>query len=378
MAYELSIVMPCLNEEKTVGVCIEKAKQFLQSNAIEGEIIIADNNSSDNSAAVAEASGAKVIHIYERGYGNALISGIQVSSGKYIIIGDSDDSYDFSDLRPILDKLREGYDLVIGNRFLSRKIPGAMPWHHRYIGNPLLTGIGKLFFKTQISDFHCGLRGFTRTAFNKMDLQTTGMEFASEMIVKSSIFGMKMTEVPTILKPDGRSGKSHLKSFRDGWRHLRFLLMYSPRWLFLYPGLTLMLFGLIIEMLIFLRPDLKLDIHTMLYASAAIMIGLQIVIFAVFTKTFAVHDKLLPTNQQIEKILNKMTLENGLLLGSILLIIGLAGAIYSYYIWREGTFFELGIKITMRIVIASFTLIVTGFQIIFSSFFLNILKLNTK
>jgi glycosyltransferase involved in cell wall biosynthesis len=376
--YDVSIVMPCLNEENTVGICIEKAIRYLKEKNINGEVIVSDNGSTDNSRIIAQNSGAKVVEVKEIGYGNALNKGISNAKGKYIIIGDSDNSYDFSDLDKFLEKLKEGYDLVVGNRFASKIDPKAMPLLNRYIGNPFLTGIGKLFFNISLNDFHCGMRALTKKAFEKMDLRTTGMEYASEMIVKASLLSFKITEVPIHLFPDGRMGKSHLKPLRDGWRHLRFLLLYSPRWLFFYPGLTMMFLGFFVAMLILPRNDVKIDIHTMLFAVTSVMIGAQAVIFAVFTRTFAIHEKLLPKNKQIEQLLNKFTLEKGLFIGLILVLIGLIGGIYIYIIWLNGDFFKFGISFTMRIVIASVMFLMLGFQIIFSSFFFNFLKINTK
>jgi len=375
---ELSIVMPCLNEEQTIGQCIQKARTFLYYNNIDGEIIVADNGSTDDSVNIAKKLGAKVVNVQERGYGAALMGGIAEAKGKYVIIGDSDDSYDFLNLMPFLEKLREGYHLVVGNRFKAGIQKGAMPFLHRYLGNPILSGIGKLFFKSKVNDFHCGLRGFHREAYKWMDLHTTGMEFASEMVVKSIIYDLKMTEVPTTLSPLSNKRKSHLRPFNDGWRHLKFLLLYSPRWIFFYPGLFLMIAGFLVSTWIFFNPQLSWDIHTMLYASGAIMIGFQTVIFAVFTKTFAVHEKLLPTTPQIEKILKNLTLEKGLVTGGIMVFLGLGGFIYSLIIWNDRIFFEAGITITMRLVIASVTLLVLGFQLIFSSFFFHMLRLNTK
>lgn len=375
---ELSIVMPCLNEAETVGVCVNKAISSLRDNNISGEVIIADNGSTDGSQEIAAKAGARLVKVKDRGYGSALRGGISAAKGKYIIMGDADDSYDFLNLMPFVEKLREGYELVMGNRFRGEKKKGAMPFLHRYLGNPVLSWIGRLFFDSQIRDFHCGLRGFTKKAFYIMNLQTSGMEFASEMVVKATMFDLKITEVPTTLSPDGRSGKPHLRSFRDGWRHLRFLLMYSPRWLFLYPGLILMFFGIVVGTLIFAMPDLGWDIHTMLYAVAASMIGFQAVIFAILSKTFAVHEKLLPRNRSINKILSKITLEKGLVVGLTLILIGLAGFFYALSIWDRGSFEALGIPTTMRIVIASFTLLVLGFQLIFSSFFFNFMKINTN
>lgn len=376
--YELSIVMPCLNESKTIGQCIQKARTFLYYNNISGEIIVADNGSTDGSVEIAKKLGAKVVHVQEKGYGAALMGGIAEAKGKYIIIGDSDDSYDFLNLMPFLEKLREGYHLVVGNRFKAGIQKGAMPFLHRYLGNPILSGIGKLFFKSKVNDFHCGLRGFHREAYKWMDLHTTGMEFASEMVVKSIIYDLKMTEVPTTLSPLNKDRKSHLRPFNDGWRHLKFLLLYSPRWIFFYPGIFLMIAGFLISSWIFFNPQLSWDIHTMLYASGAIMIGFQTVIFAIFTKTFAVHEKLLPTTPQIERILKNLTLEKGLITGGIMVLLGLGGFVYSLIIWNDRIFFEAGITITMRLVIASVTLLVLGFQLIFSSFFFHMLKLNTK
>ncbi len=376
--YELSIVMPCLNEAQTIGQCIQKARTFLYYNNIKGEIIVADNGSTDDSVNIAKKLGATVVNVQEKGYGAALMGGISQAKGKYVIIGDSDDSYDFLNLMPFLEKLREGYHLVVGNRFKAGIQKGAMPFLHRYLGNPILSGIGKLFFKSKVNDFHCGLRGFHREAYNWMDLHTTGMEFASEMVVKSIIYDLKMTEVPTTLSPMSKNRKSHLRPFNDGWRHLKFLLLYSPRWIFFYPGLFLMIAGFLVSSWIFFNPQLSWDIHTMLYASGAVMIGFQTVIFAVFSKTFAVHEKLLPTTPQIEKILQNITLEKGLIAGGIMVLLGLGGFIYSLIIWNDRIFFEAGITITMRLVIASVTLLVIGFQLIFSSFFFHMLKLNTK
>ncbi len=375
-ATELSIVMPCLNENETVGICVTKALKALSDNWISGEVIVADNGSTDGSVEIARKAGARVVHVAEKGYGSALIGGIKAAKGMNVIMADSDDSYDFLGIMPFLSKLRAGFDLVMGNRFKGGVEQGAMPFLHKYLGNPVLSGIGRLFFGSKIGDFHCGMRGFTKEAFKKMNLQTTGMEFASEMVVKSTLLGLNITEIPTTLSPDGRTGKPHLRSFRDGWRHLRFLLMYSPRWLFLYPGLFMMIIGGLLSGYIFYNTNSKWDIHTLLYALAFVMIGLQAVIFAIFTKTLAVNLKLLPMNDTIDKILGKLTLEKGLVVGAILIAVGLTGAIYAIAIWEEGEFFELGITITMRIVIASFTLLVMGFQIIFSSFFFSALKLN--
>lgn len=375
---ELTVVMPCLNEEATVQLCIWKARTFMYENNISGEVIIADNGSTDNSIELAVKAGARVINISEKGYGAALTGGINAARGKYIIMADSDDSYDFLCLLPFIEKLRAGYDFVFGNRFKEKIASNAMPFLHKYLGNPVLTFIGKWFFKSELGDFHCGLRGFSKDAFHSLELQTTGMEFASEMIVKATLNRLKITEVPVKLHPDGRSGKSHLNTWNDGWRHLRFLLLYSPRWLFLYPGLMLMLFGFSVTAWSLPNPKQTIDIHTIIFAVGALLIGFQAVFFAVFTKTFAVHEKLLLRSSRIEKLLDKISLELSIKIGSLLVLFGLAGALYLVYIWKEGTFFDWGITVTMRIAIFAFTFMVFGFQIIFSSFFYSYLKLQVK
>lgn len=375
---ELSIVMPCLNEEETVHICVWKARTFMYENNIFGEVIVADNGSNDRSVELAENAGARVVRVNQKGYGAALMGGINAARGNFIIMADSDDSYDFLNLMPIVEKLRQGNDFVIGNRFKEKIAGNAMPFLHKYLGNPVLSFIGKAFFKSKISDFHCGLRGFSKEAFNSLELQTTGMEFASEMIVKATLQNCKISEVPVKLHPDGRSGKSHLNTWSDGWRHLRFLLLYSPRWLFLYPGLFLMLMGFGVSAWSIPNPKQTLDIHTIIFAVGALMIGFQAVFFAVFTKTFAVHEKLLTRSSRIERLLDKISLEFSIKVGLFLVLIGFAGAAYLIYIWQEGTFFEWGITVTMRWAIFSFTFLVFGFQIIFSSFFYSYLKLQVR
>lgn len=375
---ELSIVMPCLNEAETVGICVKKAICFIANNAIHGEVIVADNGSSDGSPEIAVENGARVVHVSEKGYGSALIGGINESRSKYIIMGDSDDSHDLENLMPFVEKLRDGYDFVVGNRFMGGIDPGAMSFINKYIGNPFLSGIGRIFFKSKIRDFHCGLRGFTKESFDKLDLRTSGMEFASEMIVKATLINMKITEVPTRMSPAGRSRPPHLRSFSDGWRHLRFLLLYSPRWLFLYPGLTLILFGLMIALWLLPGSKLSLDVHTMLYAASAIIIGFQSVSFAVLTKIFAVSEKLLPVHPKLEKILSFATLEKGLIIGGIMVIGGFGTSFYALLLLPHGGFAALGITNTMRLVISSITFLIVGFQVIFSSFFYSILRLKLR
>lgn len=372
---ELSIVMPCLNEAETLEVCLKKAQHYLQNNNICGEIIVADNGSTDGSQAIASLMGAKVVHIKEKGYGSALRVGIAAARGKYVIMGDADDSYDFSNLSPFIEKLREGCDLVMGNRFKGSIQLGAMPALHRYLGNPVLTGIGRVLFKSPCEDFHCGLRGFSKSAITKLDLRTKGMEFASEMVVKATLYKLKISEVPTTLSPDGRSRPPHLRSWRDGWRHLRFMLLYSPRWLFFYPGILLILIGLGIGLWLLPGSQLIFDVHTLLYAATSVIIGFQAIAFAVFAKIFAISEGLLPEDQKLNYVFRYINLEVGLIVGTILLVIGLAGAVYALGVWGLHLFGPLDTSKTMRIVIPSATSLALGFQIILSSFFLSILGL---
>ena len=296
MKPELSVVMPCLNEAETLAICIQKAQRFFKENGVEGEVVIADNGSDDGSQQIAVDNGARVIPVAEKGYGNALKGGIAAAEGTYVIMGDADDSYDFLNLTPYLEKLREGYDLVMGNRFKGGIKKGAMPFLHRYLGNPVLSFIGRLFFKSKIGDFHCGLRGFSKEAFYEMELKTSGMEFASEMIVKASLADMKIAEVPTVLSPDGRTRPPHLNTWRDGWRHLRFLLLYSPKWLFLIPSVLLMLFGAGVSLrLLFGSIQIgatRFDVHTLLFSSALFLIGFQLLLFYGLTKIYTVENGL--------------------------------------------------------------------------------------
>ncbi|MBD2599746.1 MAG: glycosyltransferase family 2 protein [Microcystis sp. M20BS1] len=371
---ELSIIMPCLNEAETLATCIGKARDYLERHKIAGEVLIADNGSSDGSQEIATNSGARVVPIPERGYGSALRGGIAAAKGQYIIIGDADDSYDFTNLSPFLEKLRQGYDLVMGNRFQGGIKPGAMPVLHKHLGNPVLTWLGRLFFGSPCGDFHCGLRGFSKQAIEQLNLRTTGMEFASEMVVKASLYGLKITEVPTTLSPDGRSRPPHLKTWRDGWRHLRFLLMYSPRWLFLYPGLALMFLGFVATIWFMTQPR----VHTLLYSATALIIGFQIVSFAIFTKAFAISEGLLPEDRKLRRFLRYINLEVGLIIGVILFLVGIGGSVYALYTWNAQLYGALDPAVTMRIVIPSVTALGLGVQVIFSSFFLSVLGLKRK
>jgi glycosyltransferase involved in cell wall biosynthesis len=379
---ELSIVMPCLNEAETLATCIRKARGFLSSSGVDGEVVVADNGSTDGSREIAVKEGARLVQVAERGYGNALMGGIQAAQGKYVIMGDADDSYDFTGLMPIVEQLRLGYDLVMGNRFKGGIRPGAMPWHHRYIGNPVLSGIGRLFFRCPAGDFHCGLRGFSRAAYDRMDLRTTGMEFASEMVIKATLLGMRISEVPIVLHPDGRTRPPHLRSFRDGWRHLRFMLMYSPRWLFLIPGAILSLLGAGVIAWLLPGPQkvgtVYFSIHTMLYAFALLVLGFQSLLFGVFTKTFAISEGLLPRDQRMGWLETFFSLEKGLVAGVILTLAGLAGSIYAFLRWEQTSFGPLDPADIMRIAIPSVTTFVLGVQMVFGSFFLSILRLGRK
>jgi hypothetical protein len=379
---ELTILMPCLDEAETIGACIQKAMDFLRRSDVVGEVLIADNGSTDSSRAIAENLGATVVPIAERGYGSALKGGIAAARGRYIIMGDCDGSYDFTSLDAFLDKLRAGHELVMGNRFLGGIAPGAMPPLHKYLGNPVLSFVGRLFFKSPIGDFHCGLRGFSKKAIQRLDLQTSGMEFASEMVVKSTIHKLKLAEVPTTLSPDGRSRPPHLRSWHDGWRHLRFLLIYSPRWLFLIPGLALSLVGSIVLGLLVPGPitlgAVTFDIHTMLYAGVAVILGLQLSAFAIFSKVFAVSARLIPEDSRTAMILREATLERGLIVGGILAAAGATGSLYGFFAWRATDFGPLVATAMMRVTIPSLTALAVGVQIMFASFFLSTLRLIRK
>ncbi len=378
----LSIVMPCLNEAETVGTCVRKARAALDRLNICGEVIVADNGSTDGSPQIAEQAGARVVHVSARGYGSALIGGSEAARGQYIIMGDADDSYDFGNIEPFVTALRAGADLVMGNRFKGGIKPGAMRPLHQYFGNPLLSGIGRLFFNSSCGDFHCGMRGYTKAAFERMDLRTTGMEFASEMVVKATLLKLKITEVPIILYPDGRSRPPHLRSFRDGWRHLRFLLLYSPRWLFLYPGLGAIALGLMIWALLLPGPlrigTVRFDVHTLLYGMTLIFLGFQSVWFAVFTKVFAANEGLLPRDERLTLLSRSLSLEAGLIIGVALLFLGVAGTVYALALWSRQDFGDLEYGTMLRLVIPSITGITLGAQIILSSFFLSVLRLKRR
>lgn len=375
---ELSIVMPCLNEARTVGRCVAKAIAYLDAHQIKGEVIVADNGSVDDSQKIAASLGARVVPVASKGYGNALRAGIEAARGRFVIMGDSDDSYDFDDLDPFVSKLRDGYQLVMGNRFRGGIKPGAMPPLHRYLGNPLLTAIGRLFFRSLSGDFHCGLRGFERDAILRLDLQASGMEFASEMVVKASIFRLSVAEVPTTLSPDGRDRPPHLRSWRDGWRHLRLLLLFSPRWLFLYPGATIFLFGLAATLVLFSTDvtfgSLVFAEHSMVLTAAAINVGFEIMLFWVFANIIAIERGLLLSDIKFDRVRRAMPLERGLAVGAALILLGFATAVAALSEWSAVGFGALTQGSAMRLVIVSGTTLVLGTQILFGSFFLYILE----
>ncbi len=374
---ELTVVMPCLNEAETVVTCVRKANGFLSASGISGEVVVADNGSTDGSQRMAADAGARVVPVSEKGYGNALMGGIEAARGKYVIMGDADDSYDFTNLMPFVEELRKGADLVMGNRFKGGIAPGAMPPLHKYLGNPALSFVGRLFFRSSIGDFHCGLRGFSRDSVMALHLQATGMEFASEMVVKATLAGQHVTEVPTTLDKDGRSRPPHLHTWRDGWRHLRFLLLYSPRWLFFVPGLVLLIAGLVIGAIVAPRPvtigAVTFDVDTLVAASAMVVIGFQSILFWLFTQVYAGSEGFLPEEPKVQRILGKLSLERGLLLGAAIGLAGLAGLIFSLLYWNGQKFGHLYYEHSLRLMIPSVTALIVAWQVILGTFFLSIL-----
>ena len=374
---ELTVVMPCLNEAETVATCVRKAIGFLASSGISGEVLVADNGSTDGSQALATEAGARVVPVSDKGYGNALMGGIMAARGKYIIMGDADDSYDFTNLMPFVAELRKGADLVMGNRFAGGIAPGAMPPLHRYLGNPVLSFVGRLFFRSKIGDFHCGLRGFSRDSVMALNLQATGMEFASELVVKAALYGQHVTEVPTTLAKDGRSRPPHLHTWRDGWRHRRFLLLFAPRWLFFIPGLVLLIAGLAIGAIVTPHPfhvgSVTFDVDTLVAASAMVVIGFQSVLFWLFTQVYAGSEGFLPEEPKVQRLLEKLSLERGLLLGAVIGLAGLAGLIVSLLYWNGQRFSHLNYEHSLRLMIPSVTALIVSCQVILGTFFLSIL-----
>lgn len=377
---ELTILMPCLNEAETLAICIRKAKKFLSENNIDGEVLISDNGSTDGSQDIAKAEGARVVSTDIKGYGSALINGTKNAYGKYVIMGDADDSYDFLHLMPFVEKLREGYDLVMGDRFAGGIEEGAMPWSHKYIGNPVLSFIGRLFYKSKIRDFHCGLRGYNRESMLNLHLQTTGMEYASEMVVKSELNGLKIAEVPTTLSKDGRSRPPHLRSFRDGWRHLKFLLMYAPNWLLLYPGFIFLILGLILGGTIVVDKitinNINFSIHTLLYCACLIIIGLSILQMYLIVKAYAYNHNFLPKKQTDWN--HKIREDRIIAIGAGIVILGIVLSIIAVETWKASSMGDLNAEQTMRIVIPAVLCLIVGFQSIFTGFMVGVMKIRTE
>ena len=371
--------MPCLNEAETLEACIEEAKSFLKSSGVSGEILIADNGSTDGSIDIAEKSGARVTEVGSRGYGSALLGGIAAARGKYTIMGDADQSYDFSHLMPYRESLRDGFDLVMGNRFMGGIEPGAMPFLHRYLGNPVLSWLGRLFFKIPVGDFHCGLRGFNTDSIRSLNLNTTGMEFASELVVKSSLSNLRMCEVPTVLRQDGRTRPPHLRTWRDGWRHLVFLLIFSPKWLFFYPGLAATLLGLLGVSALFgggvQIGKVGLDIHTFAISCAAIAIGAQSLCFAAVSRRYCTTFSLIPCSQTVDRALSALTLERVLICAGILTLGGITGITWCISKWAAIDFGGINTTVILRILLLSLTGVLVGFQLGMTAFISRILEI---
>jgi len=382
-ALELSIVIPCLDEAETIGVCVTKATEFLKHHHIAGEIIVADNGSSDGSRRIARARGARVIEVASRGYGAAVQAGIASAGGRYVIMGDADDSYDFSDLMPFVDQLRAGRQLVMGNRFKGKIMPDAMRALHRYLGNPVLSFIGRLFFKNSVGDFYCGMRGFSREAILGLDLRTTGMEFAIEMVVRSVLSGLSISEVPTTLSKGGRARASHLRTWHDGWRTLRFLLLYSPRWLFFYPGMALIAIGAVTSSVLLPGPltlarGFTIDVHTMLVACMSCVVGVQSVCFAVIARDYAIARKLIPPLQRGKPGPRRFTLERMLIMGGVVFTAGLLGLSWAFLQWSAVNFGDLIYGRVLRVVIISVTSMAIGAQLILSGFLAGVIAIGHR
>lgn len=379
---DLTILMPCLNEAETLAACIKKGFKSIAELGLRGEVVIADNGSTDGSIEIARKLGARVVNIPRKGYGNALRGGIESARGRWVIMGDSDDSYDFSALAPFIEKFRGGAELVMGCRMPrggGTVMPGAMPWKHRWIGNPVLSFIGRLFFNCPVKDFHCGLRGMTREGFARMQLKTTGMEFASEMVIKSTLRGLRIAEVPITLYKDGRSRPPHLRSWRDGWRHLRFMLLFSPRWLFLWPGLVLLVIGLGLFVPLTLDPvqigKVQFNTNTLLVAGMMVIVGFQVLFFGVFTKLYCIARELLPDSRRFNSLTGLFSLERGIALGLLILAVGSGFLLAAVLKWKAAGFGQLDYGESLRLVIPAVTCLTLSVQTIFSSFFLSILEL---
>ena len=375
---DVSVVIPCLNEANSICYCVEKAIAALQAAGLRGEVVMADNGSTDGSIELAEKLGARVVQAERKGYGAALQAGIRASRGQFIVMGDADDSYDFSEVPRFVEAWRKGFDVVMGNRFKGEIKPGAMPWHHKYIGNPILSGVLNVLFRANIGDSHCGMRGFTRAVFDKMDLRSTGMEFASEFVIKATQLGAKITEIPITLWKDKRGRPPHLRSFRDGWRHLRFMLLYAPNWLFLLPGALLVAAGLFLVCWLLPGPRrisarIVLDVHTMIFGVIFTLLGAQILSIGAFAKVFSYSERFDRGTVSLRRVLKKVTLETGLLLGGALALTGFAGCAWITWDWASNGFGELH---AVRGVLFWSMWLFLGAQIIFASFFLSMLGIS--
>jgi len=379
---DLSVVLPCLDEAETLATCITKAQRAMKELAVDGEVIVADNGSADGSQEIACRLGARVIDVPVQGYGSALLSGISAARSEFVVIADADDSYDLSRLEPFVDALRGGAELVMGNRFLGGIEPGAMPTLNRYVGNPILTRLGRLLFRSPSGDFHCGMRAFRRSSILSLGLRTAGMEFASEMVVRATLAELQIVEVPVTLSPDGRTRAPHLRPWRDGWRHLRFLFLYSPRWLFFYPGIALMLVGLALGIALLPGPlhigSVGLDVNAFVYCAVAVIVGFQAVLFSVLARAFAVGAGLLPPSRNTERIFRIVTLEVGLAVGALLLLAGIGLSIYTVLFWSGRSFGALSTSSTIRLVVPAAMLMILGLETVLASFFLSILGINRR
>ena len=379
---ELTVVLPCLNEARTIVACVREALEAMQASGISGEVLVADNGSTDGSQQLATEAGARVVPVTRRGYGNALRGGIEAAHGRYVLMGDADQSYNFGHLPRFLERLRAGDDLVMGNRFLGGIEPGAMPWKNRHIGNPILSAFGRILFRTPAKDFHCGLRAFSVDAYRRMDLRTTGMEFASEMVIKASLQGMRVSEVPTVLRPDKRGRPPHLRPWRDGWRHLRFMMLFSPRWLFLIPGLLLLCLGM--TGLAALLPGplhlgaITLDVHSLLFASTFVLLGFQSVAFSVLAKSFAIRAGLRPSDARFDWLMTWLSLESGLLTGLAIFLLGLGLSVTAVLNWSHQGFGGLDPVHSLRLVIPGGLCLSLGIEIILASFLLGVLGMGTR
>ena len=379
---ELTILMPCLNEAETLEICVRKAVGYLKRSGVAGEVVVADNGSTDGSQDIARHAGARVIDVPARGYGAALMGGIAGARGKYVIMGDADDSYDFEKLDAFVEKLRGGADLVMGNRFKGGISPGAMPPLHRYLGNPVLSFLGRLFFPIKVGDFHCGLRGFSRDAINALGLKATGMEFASEMVVKAALRDLRIEEVPTTLRPDGRTRAPHLKTWRDGWRHLRFLLLHSPRWLFLYPGLALVTLGVFGTAILApgpvqVSPTLQLDFHSLIVACFAVILGAQLMLFGFVARQYAAVEGVLPPPTHLRGLMSGLNLELMLRMSLVLLLAGIAGSIWAVAYWAGTGFGSIQYSLVLRVLVISLTAIVVAVQAAASAFLASVFALRS-